>query len=64
MPSQGDVHTLFITAPLQKILSDREHTVVLNHPPWSKQSHRSSWEAATWLLRPFHVTATSVLGFS
>lgn len=63
-PSQGGVHTLLVTASLQKILSDREHAAVLNHPPLSKQSHRSSWEAATWLLRPFHVTATSVLGFS
>lgn len=62
-PSQGGVHALLITASLQKIPSDREHTVVLNHPPLSKRSHRSSWEAATWLLRPFHTAAASVLGF-
>ena len=35
--SQGAVHALLITASLQKILSDREHIVVLNHPPLSKQ---------------------------
>lgn len=63
-PSQGGMHTVLITASLQKILSEREHAVLLNHPPLSKQSHRSSWEAATWLLQPCHVTATRVLGFS
>jgi len=61
--SQGGVQALLITASPQKMLSDREHTVVLNQAPLSKQSHKSSREAAAGLVRPFHATAASVPGF-